>query len=60
MHTILVTCTYDSANESNSGYRVIFHDSGFLYIERMSRERFYITEENEIDPATTVLSPSNS
>jgi hypothetical protein len=45
--------TYDPANESNSGYRLIFHDSGFLYIERMSRERSYITEENEIAPATT-------
>ncbi|XP_059430069.1 G-type lectin S-receptor-like serine/threonine-protein kinase RLK1 [Corylus avellana] len=44
--------TYDSANYSNSGYRVIFHDSGYLYIER-SRERFYITRENEIAPSTS-------
>ncbi|XP_062172022.1 G-type lectin S-receptor-like serine/threonine-protein kinase RLK1 [Alnus glutinosa] len=47
-----VSNTHDSANDSNSGYRVIFHDSGYLYIERMSRERSYITGENEIAPAT--------
>jgi hypothetical protein len=37
--------TSDSANDSNSGYRVIFHDSGYLYVERKSGERYNITQE---------------
>ncbi|KAI5321187.1 hypothetical protein L3X38_030258 [Prunus dulcis] len=33
----------DEANDTNSGYKVIFDQSGYLYILRRSGERFFIT-----------------
>ncbi|KAI7983717.1 G-type lectin S-receptor-like serine/threonine-protein kinase RLK1 [Camellia lanceoleosa] len=35
--------TYNSSNSSNSGYRVIFNDIGFMYILRRNNQRFYIS-----------------
>ncbi|XP_057966519.1 G-type lectin S-receptor-like serine/threonine-protein kinase LECRK3 [Malania oleifera] len=48
-----VSGTRDTSNQSNSGYRVIFDNSGFLYIERRSGERFYITKPDEVVSSTS-------
>ncbi|KAL9458875.1 hypothetical protein AB3S75_007707 [Citrus x aurantiifolia] len=35
--------TYDSTNSSNSGYRVMFNESGYMYILRRNSQRFDLT-----------------
>ncbi|KAL7203017.1 hypothetical protein ACSBR1_034464 [Camellia fascicularis] len=46
-----ISGTYDPSNSSNSGYRVIFDDTGFMYILRRNNQRFYITKSMSF-PAT--------
>lgn len=43
-----ISGTRDAGNETNSGYRVVFDESGFLYILRRSGERFDITDPNDV------------
>ncbi|KAI7982414.1 G-type lectin S-receptor-like serine/threonine-protein kinase LECRK3 [Camellia lanceoleosa] len=41
---------YDPSNSSNSGYRVIFDDTGFMYILRRNNQRFYIKRQSMLFP----------
>ncbi|KAJ1385839.1 Bulb-type lectin domain [Sesbania bispinosa] len=43
-----ISGTRDASNDTNSGYRVVFDKSGFLYILRKSGERFDITSPNDV------------
>ncbi|XP_061360185.1 G-type lectin S-receptor-like serine/threonine-protein kinase LECRK3 [Gastrolobium bilobum] len=43
-----ISGTRDAGNGTNSGYRVIFDESGFLYIEKRGGERVYITSPNDV------------
>ncbi|KDO56486.1 hypothetical protein CISIN_1g037189mg, partial [Citrus sinensis] len=38
-----ISHTYDGANSSNSGYRVMFSESGYMYILKRNSQRFDLT-----------------
>ncbi|KAL7203014.1 hypothetical protein ACSBR1_034461 [Camellia fascicularis] len=47
-----ISGTYDPSNSFNSGYRVIFDDKGFMYILRRNNQRFDLTPQSMLFPAT--------
>ncbi|KAI7982781.1 G-type lectin S-receptor-like serine/threonine-protein kinase LECRK3 [Camellia lanceoleosa] len=51
-HAYYISGTYDPSNSSNSGYRVIFEDTGFMYILRRNNQRFDLTPQSMLFPAT--------
>ncbi|KAK9224458.1 hypothetical protein WN943_009491 [Citrus x changshan-huyou] len=46
-----ISGTYDPANSSNSGYRVMFNESGYMYILRRNGGRFDLTTESVVPAA---------
>ncbi|KAL9455300.1 hypothetical protein AB3S75_010668 [Citrus x aurantiifolia] len=46
-----ISGTYDPANSSNSGYRVTFNESGYMYISRRNGGRFDLTTERVVPAA---------
>ncbi|THG21009.1 G-type lectin S-receptor-like serine/threonine-protein kinase LECRK3 [Camellia sinensis] len=47
-----ISGTYDPSNLSNSGYRVIFDDTGFMYILTRNNRRIDLTPRSMLFPAT--------
>jgi hypothetical protein len=45
-----ISGTRDASNETNSGYRVIFDELGYLYILRRSGERYEISSSKDVFP----------
>ncbi|KAL9458877.1 hypothetical protein AB3S75_007709 [Citrus x aurantiifolia] len=43
--------TYDSTNSSNSGYQVMFNESGYMYILRRNSQRFDLTKGRVVPAA---------
>ncbi|ESR59190.1 hypothetical protein CICLE_v10018185mg, partial [Citrus x clementina] len=46
-----ISGTYDSTNSSNSGYQVMFNESGYMYILRRNGRRFDLTTERLVPAA---------
>ncbi|KAH9740958.1 G-type lectin S-receptor-like serine/threonine-protein kinase LECRK3 [Citrus sinensis] len=46
-----ISGTYDSTNSSNSGYQVMFNESGYMYILRRNGRRFDLTTERVVPAA---------
>lgn len=42
------TATFDSANISNAGHRLVFNESGYLYILRRNGQRFDLTRQGAV------------
>ncbi|XWS71111.1 hypothetical protein CRYUN_Cryun03dG0110200 [Craigia yunnanensis] len=49
------TSTGDAINSTNSGYQVIFDESGYFYLLSRNNTKFYITPEGKVPAANSYL-----